>query len=65
MRRILAAGVIGLCLTASILGTGCDSKGPAQTPKAMDVPKEGPQPVGGGGAPKGKRVPVDPGSTNQ
>lgn len=47
MRRILVAVLIGLFLVTTAAMTGCGSREKAQIPeKEIELPKEGPTPVG-------------------
>lgn len=55
MRKLFVVGFASLFLLTAAMTTGCNSKTATPTPKMMDPPKEGPQPVGGPvGGPKGK-----------
>lgn len=57
MRRILVAGLIGAFVFGAAAGCGSDET--ASTPAKMEVPKRGPAPVGGPGAPlKGGKQPA-------
>jgi len=60
MRRILATALTGLFLPIAATGFGCGPSEKARVPeKMMDLPKEGPAPVGG--MPKGKGAPLGAG----
>jgi hypothetical protein len=61
MKRLIAAGLAGLLVlsTAGLSGCGSDNKTVIPA-KQMELPKEGPTPVGGGGG-KGKVNPPDNG----
>jgi hypothetical protein len=57
MRRILAAGLTGMFLLGAAAVSGCGPGEKARVPeKMMELPKEGPAPVGGQpkGQPKGQ-----------
>lgn len=57
MRRILVVGLIGVFVLGAVVGCGSDET--ASTPAKMDVPKQGPVPAGGPGAPlKGGKQPA-------
>lgn len=55
MRRVLAAGFAGIILATL---AGCEPSNSAATPtQTMELPKEGPKPVGGTPAKSGSGLP--------
>ena len=64
MRKLFIGGLTGLFFLTFPLLVGCSGKSSPSTPKMMEVPKEGPQPVGaGGGGGKAKAKDSIPGAT--
>ena len=62
MRKLFVPGLVGLLVASTTLLVGCAGPSSSSTPKMMEIPKEGPQPVGGGKGAGGKKT--VPGATS-
>jgi hypothetical protein len=64
MRKLFVVGLAALLVATTAMVVGC-GKSTTKTPPTMEVPKEGPTPVGGGGGggAKGKEKVTVPGGT--